>query len=230
VTRRQAEKEALRRGRLAREKAERRTAARRRRLRHVGGGAALVAAVAAVVALAAGGHQPRSQGTPAGARLLASPRGEAAGRTVDGIRCQAEEQVLFHIHAHLAVYVNGRQRLLPEGIGIAPPRQLQQTRDGPFVVAGSCFYWLHTHARDGIVHIESPVRRSYTLGEFFDVWNQPLSRARVGPAAGRVIAYVDGRRFTGDPRSIPLEAHEVIQLDVGDPLVRPAPFRFPTGL
>ena len=29
--------------------------------------------------------------------------------------------------------------------------------------------WLHTHAADGIVHIESPVDRTYTLGNFFDV-------------------------------------------------------------
>jgi hypothetical protein len=81
---------------------------------------------------------------------------EASGRTVDGIRCQSSEQTLFHIHAHLAVYVGGRPRALPEGIGIAPARTVEPTSRGPFVAAGSCLYWLHSHTRDGIIHIESP--------------------------------------------------------------------------
>ena len=41
-----------------------------------------------------------------------------------------------------------------------------------FVVGGSCFAWLHTHAADGVVHIESPTKRTYTLGNFFDVWGR----------------------------------------------------------
>ena len=43
----------------------------------------------------------------------------ATGATVDGIRCESSEQVLYHIHAHLAVYVNGSARTVPQGIGIA---------------------------------------------------------------------------------------------------------------
>jgi hypothetical protein len=34
------------------------------------------------------------------------------------------------------------------------------------VAGGSCFMWLHTHAADGIVHIESPVTRTFTLVAF----------------------------------------------------------------
>jgi hypothetical protein len=119
--------------------------------------------------------------------------------------------------------------MVPEGIGIAPPRQVDQTTDGPFVSAGSCFYWLHSHTDDGIVHIESPIRRTFTLGNYFDVWNQPLSAARVATATGPVTAFVNGRPFTGDPRTIPLGAHSVIQLDVGTN-VAPVPYTFPQGL
>ena len=139
-------------------------------------------------------------------------------------------ETLFHIHAHLAVYVDGRPRPIPEGIGIAPRRVVDQTTGGPFVAAGSCLYWLHSHTRDGIIHIESPVVRTYTLGDYFDIWRRPLSPDRVGPARGTVTAYLDGRRFTGDPRSIPLRAHGVIQLDVGSPLVPPQPYPLPAGL
>ena len=162
--------------------------------------------------------------------LLASTDGQAQGQPVDGISCDTSEQVVYHIHAHLAVYTNGKARIIPEGIGIVPPTQVVQTSAGPFVVAGKCFYWLHAHTADGIIHIESPSQRVYTLGNYFDIWNQPLSATEVGPAHGPVTAYLDGQPFTGDPRSIPLDAHTLIQLDVGSALPGPQPFTFPAGL
>jgi hypothetical protein len=162
--------------------------------------------------------------------LLASTDGEATGQTVDGIKCETQEQVVYHIHAHLAVYVNGVQRIVPEGIGIAPPRQEEQSSEGPFVVAGSCFYWLHSHTPDGVVHIESPTERVYTLGQYFDEWRQPLSRTQVGPVQGTLTAFVDGQPYSGDPRVIALLPHRQIQLDVGTPVVPAQPFVFPPGL
>jgi hypothetical protein len=62
------------------------------------------------------------------------------GRVIDGIGAGETEQLAFHIHAHLAVYVNGRQEPVPYGIGVLPPLQLQQTAEGPFVVGGAAFY------------------------------------------------------------------------------------------
>ena len=79
------------------------------------------------------------------------------------------------------------------------------------------------------MHIESPIRRTFTLGDYFDVYGQPLSRDRVGPATGPVTAYLDAKPYPGDPRSIPLHAHAVIQLDVGQARA-PMPFGFPPGL
>ncbi len=84
------------------------------------------------------------------------------------------------MHAHLTIFVNGSPRQVPAGIGI-PGAQAQNTAQGAFVSSGSCFYWLHTHAADGIIPIESPVQRTYTLGGFFDEWRQPLARRQVGP-------------------------------------------------
>jgi hypothetical protein len=77
------------------------------------------------------------------------------------------------------------------------------------------------HAADGIVHIESPVQRTYTLGEFFDGWGQPLGTDQVGPARGHVTVIYTGRVFEGNPRNVPLTAHAQIQLEVGTPLVAP---------
>jgi hypothetical protein len=164
---------------------------------------------------------PGPEGPPLESGTDIAPAGSLQpGGSVDGISCSGSEQLVFHIHARLTIFVDGRSERVPAGVGIADP-QTQQTTRGPFVAQGACFSWLHTHAADGIIHIESPVQRTFTLGDFFDVWGQPLSSTQVGPAKGKVTAIVDGKVWLGDPRTIPLTAHAQIQLEVGRPLVGP---------
>src|SRR5207302_6989937 len=103
----------------------------------------------------------------------------STGSAVDGIECAAAEQLVYHIHAHLTIYVNGAARQVPEGVGIAPPRQETQTDAGPYVTGGKCFYWLHTHTDDGIIHVEAPSQQTYTLGQFFDLWGQTRGAGQV---------------------------------------------------
>jgi hypothetical protein len=177
---------------------------------------------------AAGSPGPEGVPVPA-APALTGTATAASGQSVDGIGCQTAEQTLFHIHAHLTVFVNGSARQVPAAIGI-PGAQAASTPQGPFIESGTCFYWLHTHAGDGIIHIESPVTRTYTLGNFFDEWGQPLSTDQVGPATGHVVALYNGQVYRGNPRNIPLTAHAQIQLEVGTPLVAPEQITFPSGL
>ena len=151
--------------------------------------------------------------------ILAKVTALHLGQAVDGIKCQESEKVVYHIHAHLAIFVGGKQRQVPLGIGIGPPWRGQDAPVGPFVTSGTCYAWLHTHTGDGIIHIESPDKRTFTLGQFFDIWGEPLSATQVGPAKGKVTALVNGKVVEGNPRSIPLTAHALIQLDVGTPLV-----------
>ena len=171
---------------------------------------------------------PEGVPVPAGA-ALAGTGTAATGQPVDGISCSASEQTVFHIHAHLTLLVNGSARQIPAAIGI-PGAQAQTTATGPFIASGTCFYWLHTHAADGIIHIESPVQRTFTLGNFFDVWGQPLGTGRVGPVTGHVVAIYNGQVYQGNPRDIPLTAHAQIQLQVGTPLVAPEQISWPSGL
>jgi hypothetical protein len=154
------------------------------------------------------------------APVLAGTSAATAGQAIDGVSCNTSEQTLFHIHTHLTIFVNGQARQIPAGIGI-PGAVSTQSQSGPFVESGNCFYWLHTHAADGIVHIESPVKRTFTLGNFFDEWGQPLGPDQVGPAHGKVTVIVNGRVFTGNPRNAPLGSRENLQLEVGTPLVAP---------
>jgi hypothetical protein len=198
----------------------------------IGGAVAIIAAL--MVAIVVVGRTPTS--TNAGApqidtnpALLASTAGQARGEPVDGIEAGNMEQLLFHIHAHLAIYVHGQQKFVPYGIGIVPPYQLQNTANGSFVAGGSKFYWLHTHDETGIIHIESPQQRTFTLGDLFDIWHQPLTPTQAGPAAGPVAVLVNNHPVGGDPRAIPLAAHDVIQLNVDTP--EPFhPYNFPNGL
>jgi hypothetical protein len=155
----------------------------------------------------------------AGAQL-APASSTTQGATVDGIQCAPIEQLAYHIHSHLQVYVSGKPRALPAAIGLIGPVS-QQTAYGPFYGAQQCYYWLHTHTSDGVIHIESPTKRIYTLGNFFDEWRQPLSRTQVASAKGKVSAFLNGKRWKQDPRAIPLLPHASIQLDVGAPTVAP---------
>ncbi len=137
---------------------------------------------------------------------------------VDGITCGLKEELAYHIHAHLQVFEDGASRYLPGGIGI-PGSQVVQSSEGPVAAGGKCIYWLHTHAPDGVIHVESPTKRIYTLGNFFNIWRQPLSKTQVAEAKGTVTALVNGQPWTKDLRAIPLLPHAVIQISVGQPIV-----------
>jgi hypothetical protein len=198
--------------------------------------AALVAAAVFAVGLSTHPSKPAAASAgPEGVAIesgapLASLNTTTSGRSVDGVGCLTGEQVAYHIHVHLSVFVHGQPRQLPAGIGIVGPRHVQSTPGGAFVDSGSCFYWLHTHAADGLIHVESPVPHDFTLGDFFDIWRQPLNATAVGPARGAVTVFVDGRKILTNPRDITLTAHKLIELDVSTPLVPPSPLTFPPGL
>jgi hypothetical protein len=161
---------------------------------------------------------------------LASPNSTVGGAPVDGITCRPtmEQADAYHVHVHVAIFVDGKQRRLPAGAGIVAPRASVNLPGGLFVDSGAndCLYWLHVHADDGIIHVEAPSKQNFTLGQFFDIWGQPLGPDQVGPARGTVVAFLNGTRFAGNPRNIPLLAQGDIQLDVGSPVVAFKPLKF----
>ena len=62
--------------------------------------------------------------------LLAPASTTAPGTPVHGIQCAPLEQLAYHIHVHLLVYVDGQPRALPPAIGMIG-RVAQQTANGP---------------------------------------------------------------------------------------------------
>ena len=67
----------------------------------------------------AAGRDARSRDVaiPSGPKL-ATLINAATGQTVDGVSCQAGEQTVVHVHTHLTIFVNGKQQVIPYGIGI----------------------------------------------------------------------------------------------------------------
>lgn len=129
------------------------------------------------------------------------------GSTLDGITCAPGMAVNYHVHAHLAIVYNGQWLALPQQIGIT----------------SQCNYEMHTHDKTGIIHIEAPSLRTFTLGNFFDIWGQPLTNTNVAGLTGDVVAYIndngEARRYMGDPRAIAMTSHRDVTLQIGTPAV-----------
>jgi hypothetical protein len=129
--------------------------------------------------------------------------------TVDGVDCQAGEQLQYHVHAALEILVDGQPVTVPKNTGIR----------------NDCIFWLHTHDDTGLLHIEAPEKRDFTLAQFFAVWGQQLSATQLlsstVDASHKITATVNGTPFTGDPASIILADRETIVLQYGPPFGTP---------
>jgi len=159
-----------------------------------------------------------------------------------GVPCDQLEHTQSHYHAALQIMYHGVVTNLPDNTGI------QLDADGTTV---HCYYWLHVHAgQKNIIHIEAPATQTFTVGQFFQVWNswsmqngkgpQKLDSAHVSQfvlaPTDKLIVYVDkgdGKPtvFTGDPNTIVLTSHEIVTIEISPPDVNPPPpFTFPSGL
>ncbi|HEV8447941.1 MAG TPA: hypothetical protein VGQ44_14010 [Gemmatimonadaceae bacterium] len=136
------------------------------------------------------------------------------GQPVGGISCDEMEGQRIHIHQHLLILDRGKSVDIPNNVG----RPL----------GGQCLYWVHTHTPDGVIHIESPANRTFTLGDFFAIWGQPLSETRAATAfaktGSKLKVWVDGKPYSGDPAKIPLLRHTDVVIEAGPPFSTPPRF------
>jgi hypothetical protein len=152
--------------------------------------------------------------------FLAPATSTVLGQPVNGILCQNLQQLAYRGYVHLQVYYYGQSRALPGGIGMLGAKA--HARPGGLIfTASTCYYWLHTRAADGVILIESPKRRDFSLGDFFRVWDQPLGTDQVAQLQGPVTVLVNGKRWTGTPGAVPLNNHDDIELAIGKPIPHP---------
>jgi hypothetical protein len=151
----------------------------------------------------------------------------AAARPLGRMVCGGAGARRYGVHVEL--FAAGHVVVVPAGIGLAPP----QRRASPVVLSGRCSYPLRTVEPTGVIEVASGVSPP-TLGDLFALWGQPLDAHRLtgfrAPRGSTVSAYVDGRRWSGSPRGIPLRRHAVVVLEL-DSHVAPHPsYAFAPGL
>jgi hypothetical protein len=157
-------------------------------------------------------------------------RGPQPGAAIDGLHCGPMEGRAEHIHAHVALFWNGKPVTIPALVGI-PYNQN---------VAGNyCYYSLHTHATTNVVHIEAPSTGTYTLGQFVDIWHYtsiwdgqsliaqaPIIDASFADALraakpGDVHVYVGAKLVQTPYRDVTFADHKNVTVELGTPLKPP---------
>jgi hypothetical protein len=134
-----------------------------------------------------------------------------------GLHALSMEGTALHIHEHLDVFVNGHHVTVPALVGI--------DQQAGFLTE------LHTHDASGIVHVESPVPKAFTLGQFFCEWGVKLNASCLGPYRGKLAWWVNGERRQGNPAQLVLQPHQEIVIAAGTPPTTvPGSYAFPPGL
>jgi hypothetical protein len=134
-----------------------------------------------------------------------------------GLSALSAEGEVIHIHQHLDVYVNGKKVTVPALVGIDEGAQFLTQ--------------LHTHDTTGIVHVESPTKRSFRLGEFFGEWGVRLTASCISSYCGNLHWWVNGVKMTGNPAQLVLKSHQEIVIARGKaPFPIPSSYKFPAGL
>ena len=193
------------------------------------------AVVCALLALAAAGcgktnseYTASEAATPAsGAPPWPAPPNPMALTRTAGLVSERAEFLEYHVHAHLDVFVNGKPVRVPAGIGInikdpgvksAPLADGTPSYGGIELCRKVCISPLHTHDDTGILHTETKTVQPNRLGQFFTEWAVRLTPECVGgfckPEAPIAI-FVDGKRYTDDPREIELSDMREIAIVIG---------------
>jgi hypothetical protein len=137
-----------------------------------------------------------------------------------GLNALSAEGVTVHIHQHLDIFVDGKKINIPPNIGIY---------DNEFIVE------LHVHQGDpGIIHVESPTKRDYSLGQFLGVWGVRATKNCLGgycaTASKPLKVYVNGKLVKGDWPRLVLKSHQQIAIVYGKPPAHiPKTWRFKPG-
>lgn len=114
------------------------------------------------------------------------------------LSCTTEAAAKYHYHATLTVYINDEQQTIPANTGVKT----------------TCMNPIHTHDATGLVHVESPVERDFTLGDFFAVWDEPFNSSQIlnqtVDATHRVRMTVNGQESTEFENLVLADDQEII--------------------
>jgi hypothetical protein len=156
-----------------------------------------------------------------------------------GLVPERAEQLQYHVHSHLDLFVDGEPVTIPAGIGINvkdPAVKSVTLQDGTVAYGGistpckqACISPLHTHAAYGLLHTETSKPQPNRLGQFFVEWGVRLDTRCVGSfcrPAVPIRVYIGGKPYGGDPRRILLADRREIAIVIGKP-PKKIPAKFP---
>lgn len=140
--------------------------------------------------------------------------GASGQPTMDGLDCHPDVSEPLDFVTHVSVFLDGQQISFPGQVGIvAQP------------ASTSCVYAVHTHNSSGKVHVKgSDVNATYTLGQLFAIWGEPLDPTNLaGISSGKDVQVfvTDSGNVTaasGDWHTIELKSHREITIQVGTPI------------
>ena len=147
---------------------------------------------------------------------------EAAGLTIE-----TKEQLAYHVHAHLDVFIDGKHRTVPAGLGIVIDDPDVRTFDeggelsygGIEECATPCISPLHTHDVTGVLHTESATTEGNTLRQLFAEWDVTLDERCIDTycsADTPIRVFVDGDEVPfAKAAGIELEDHREIAITIG---------------
>jgi hypothetical protein len=152
----------------------------------------------------------------------------AQARRLGAMRCLSRARP--RVGVHLEVFVNRLDVVIPAGIGIAPPHR----REGAYVTAGRCSYPIRTTDPTGMIEVDESFAPNATLGRFFAAWGQPLGPRRLlsftARGRDRVAVFINGKRWEGDPRDVPLTRHGALMVELGGYVEPRLTYGFPPDL
>lgn len=130
----------------------------------------------------------------------------------------------LHIHQHFEIFIRGKAITIPANTNI----------DSAAGVAAP----LHIHDTSGVLHVESAVKRDFTLGEFMAAWGLKFDQSDIGgyqaDANNKLRIYSNGQLVSGDPRNLKLVQHQEVVITYGSdaelPVPMPATYAFSADL
>lgn len=132
-----------------------------------------------------------------------------AGLANASLSALSTEGTVMHIHQHLDMIINGQKIVVPADIGI-----------------GSTFISpIHTHDTSGILHVEAPEVKDFTLGQFFKEWGIKLDNSCVSTFCSddshKLVVAVNGQPVS-DGSGYVLKAHDEIEIWYGNSSENPS--------
>jgi hypothetical protein len=220
---RKEEKERLRKEREERERQEEEKGKKKKRRKRIFGALALLLLAGAVIGFVvfSGGKEK----TPEEAQKNLQQGNGPWPPLVEGLKerenalgLPAISETIYHVHAQIKIFINGKPMKVPVNIGIDPNQDFLSS--------------LHTHDEKGIIHMEAVEPFPFTVGQFMAVWGVTFSPTQIGGykvGNGLVLeTYLNGKKVPNGPQ-LKIQQSDRVVIGFGKPGSFPKDFKLDQG-